>query len=112
MENIRERRKHRRLNIQLPLHIRGTDRYGRSVDISSVTDNVSTGGAYFSSSELVEPGNKIDIFISIPYEISQIFPPRTLKTEALIIRVIEPGDKSQNQKGIAIEFLKDLKWNR
>jgi hypothetical protein len=78
------------------------------MDITSTTENVSTGGAYFLSSSPFKSGMKLDVSLTIPYEISGVIPPRVLETEASVVRVVEPENLHQSRHGIAIKFLKDL----
>ena len=109
MSGSKERRHHRRLPLQIPIHIRGSDEQGGNIDIQCVTEDVSTKGAYFLSNHPFKPGMKLDISLSIPYEMSHIIPPKILEAEASVVRVDEPEGVRQNRRGVAIKFLKDLK---
>jgi len=109
---MKERRKYRRVHIQLPLRIHGTDMHGQDVNIISITKNVSTGGAYFEYSEPLEVGMKVNVFLSVPYEIASLLPPKILESEASIVRVAAQEDRYKGQTGIAVKFLKDLTWQK
>ena len=109
MEEFKERREHRRLRIQLPLRIRGFDREGKGIDLRGATENMSTGGVYYVSTSLLQPGMNLNISLSIPYEVSHVFSPRSLETEATVVRLIELDGAPQMSKGITVPFLRGLK---
>ena len=109
---MKEQRKHRRLHLQLPLRVHGTDKNGQEIRFNTSTENVSTGGAYFLTSTPVDKDLKVNVFLSVPYEVSNVYPPKTLEAEASVVRVSTPDDRQNGQIGIAIKFLRDLSWKR
>lgn len=61
-----ERRRHRRLDIRLPLQYCSADESGVEV-CRTVTRNISTGGVYFETDDLsIQPGTLIDLRLTIP----------------------------------------------
>jgi hypothetical protein len=61
-----ERRKHRRLDIRLPLQYGSAHDSGGNV-CRTVTQNISTGGLYFETDDLdMRPGMLIDLELTIP----------------------------------------------
>ncbi len=62
-----ERRKHRRLPIQLPLICRDPQGTNEHVLVRSKTVNVSTGGLYFETlAHDIKPGQPIEVELTIP----------------------------------------------
>ena len=109
---MKEQRKHRRLHLQLPLRVRGSDKNGQEIEFNSMTENVSTGGAYFLTSNPMEQDMKVSVFVSVPYEIFSVLLPKVLESEAVIVRVSALKERPNDHMGIAIKFLKDLSWKR
>lgn len=61
-----ERRKHRRLEIRLPLQYCPVNDSGVNV-CRTVTGNISTGGLYFETDDMeIRPGMLIDLELTIP----------------------------------------------
>jgi hypothetical protein len=87
MEQIKERRKHRRLNVRLPLEYRreGSIRGGMN---RTVTVNVSTGGVYFETvSDELHPGDKLQMEMGVP-EGEERFPQHSkIRTGGQVVRI-------------------------
>ena len=84
---MKERRDHRRLSMRLPLRVQGIDNHGQVVNLISMTENVSGGGAYFFHSDLLDVGMNVDVFLSVTYDTMNIYPPKILTSRASVVRV-------------------------
>ena len=62
----RERRRERRVQVRLPVEIRGTDRDGRPFDETTTSENLCRGGVAFTLSRELELGAVLDINIPLP----------------------------------------------
>jgi hypothetical protein len=59
-----DRRRECRVPVHLPMLLRGTDRNGKWFEESTVVENLSSGGAAFSTLSALEKGSMI--YVSIP----------------------------------------------
>ncbi len=102
-----ERRRHYRLNLQLPLDITTPD---KNEHLSRISKNISAGGIYFAGppNKAFVPGQKLNIKIAIPRtDIAENN--NILNMNATVIRS-EPIGNSVNipRMGIACKFDKPL----
>ena len=111
-----ERRRHRRLQLSLPLSCR-LSRSSRSWPLESTTRDVSPGGVYFElvTSEPVELADLVQIEMSVGDTQMQLAQGDTVSGTAQIRRIEplrNPAQDSTEQArrlGIAAEFSKPLK---
>ena len=61
-----ERRKEKRVQVHLPVEIRGTDRTGSRFDETTTSENLCRGGVAFTLSRELELGAMLDISIPLP----------------------------------------------
>ena len=61
-----ERRKEKRVQVHLPVAIRGTDRSGKQFDERTTSENVCRGGVAFTLSRELELGTNLEISIPLP----------------------------------------------
>jgi hypothetical protein len=59
-----ERRRERRVPVNLPILVRGTDRAGESFEEHTSSVNVCRGGAAFATRHAVDLGSRVEINIS------------------------------------------------
>lgn len=113
-----ERRRHRRLPIQLPLICRSADNPERVV-VRSKTINVSTGGLYFETlADEVRPGQQLQLEMTVPPGEGHFPYQGRVIADAHIIRVIDlpPQTAAEGlahlpRKGIAATFSTGLRLN-
>ncbi len=111
-----ERRRYRRLPIQLPLICRAPDNPERII-IRSKTINVSTGGLYFETlADDVRPGQRIQLELTVPPGEGHFPYQGRVIADANIVRVTDlaPQSKAEGlahlpRKGIAATFSTGLK---
>ena len=106
-----ERRKFARLNLELPIHISGTDAEGHMLEESSLTVNVSARGAYFTSQTPFRAPMDLDVSISVPYSVWGKLPFPRLEAPARVVRVDSPPHRAvddSDQWGVAVCFEKAL----
>src|SRR5262249_53225593 len=60
------RRKDRRLEVRLPVEVRGIDRTGIAFDEKTSSENVCRQGAAFTLSHDLEIGSDVEIYIPLP----------------------------------------------
>lgn len=112
---IGERRRDRRLPIQLPLTYRRQGS-GRGKPFGTVTLNVSTGGVYFmTTADDMRAGDMLDLEFGVPTDDDR-FPPdgkiatvgRVVRTERISARA---GDREPSfaRFGVAAQFEQGLK---
>jgi hypothetical protein len=61
-----ERRREKRVQVRLPVEIRGTDRNGARFDETTTSENLCRGGVAFTLSRELELGAMLDISIPLP----------------------------------------------
>jgi hypothetical protein len=61
-----ERRREKRVQVHLPVEIRGTDRDGRRFDETTTSENLCRGGVAFTLSRELDLGAMLDISIPLP----------------------------------------------
>jgi hypothetical protein len=61
-----ERRREKRVQVHLPVEIRGTDRNGARFDETTTSENLCRGGVAFTLSRELELGAMLDINIPLP----------------------------------------------
>ena len=111
-----ERRRHRRLPIQLPLICRAPDCPERIL-VRSKTINVSTGGLYFETlSDDVRPGQRIELELTIPpgdgyfpYQGRVLADAEVIRVADLPPKVTGEGLAHLPRKGVAASFSTSLK---
>lgn len=107
-----ERRKHRRLDIRLPLQYCGGADSG--VDVCrTVTRNISTGGLYFETDDPeLRPGTVIEMELTIPPGEGHSPYQGRITSVAEVIRVDDLGPTSSaatRRIGVATHFCNSLK---
>ena len=96
-----DRRRYRRLPIQLPLICRAPECPERIV-IRAKTINVSTGGLYFETlSEEVAPGQHIELELTVPPGDGHFPYQGRVTAEAKVIRVDQVQPKQKPAEGLA-----------
>ena len=111
VEKRQERRKFARLNLELPIHISGTDADGHKWEESSVTVNVSARGAYFTSHTPFRDPMDLDVSISVPYSVWGKLPFPRLEAPARVVRLDSQPRHAPNgpdRWGVAVSFEKAL----
>lgn len=107
-----ERRHHRRLMIELPVRIGGSDRQGREFEEETCTINVSTGGAYLNTTQDLQPSTAIDVIIHLPREFPQSLTPLSVRAKATIIRIDDRSREPANSvsgRRVALRFSQEPK---
>jgi c-di-GMP-binding flagellar brake protein YcgR len=61
-----ERRREKRVQVHLPVEIRGTDRSGKQFDERTTSENLCRGGVAFTLSRELELGALLEINIPLP----------------------------------------------
>jgi len=61
-----ERRREKRVQVHLPVEIRGTDRSGARFDETTTSENLCRGGVAFTLSRELDLGAMLDISIPLP----------------------------------------------
>jgi hypothetical protein len=61
-----ERRREKRIQVRLPVEIRGVDRNGARFDETTTSENLCRGGVAFTLSRELELGAMLDISIPLP----------------------------------------------
>ena len=61
-----ERRREKRVQVRLPVEIRGTDRNGTRFDETTTSENLCRGGVAFTLSRELDLGAMLDISIPLP----------------------------------------------
>jgi PilZ domain len=97
---ILERRRERRVPVNLPMRVRGTDRTGESFEERTSSVNVCRGGAAFATRYALELGSRLEIHIPIappPGDTEAEF-----STQGRIVHVA-PG-KNDRELLVGVEF--------
>ena len=112
---IEERRRDRRLAIQLPLTYRKQDS-GRGKPFGTITSNVSTGGVYFmTTADDVRAGDLLDLEFGVPADDDRFPPDGKIATVARVVRTEAIRDTGVNKQpafarsGVAAQFEQGLK---
>ena len=95
-----ERRRERRVPVNLPILVRGTDRTGRTFEERTSSVNLCRGGAAFATSYALELGSKLEI--NIPVVPSANDPEAEFSTQGRIVH-LGPG-KSESELVVGVEF--------
>lgn len=108
-----EKRKHRRLNLALPIEVKKLEAPDEVMFEQAQTSNLSLGGAYFKTQvwKDVRPQEGVYVSISVPRDVSKDFPFSRLVGKARIVRVemlLENKVDRLAKQGIAIEFTSDF----
>jgi c-di-GMP-binding flagellar brake protein YcgR len=61
-----ERRREKRVQVRLPVEIRGTDRSGKQFDERTTSENLCRGGVAFTLSRELDLGANLEINIPLP----------------------------------------------
>ncbi len=104
-ENLRERRKHARLNLTLPMHLQWIKGEGVISQKSCDSVNISAGGVYYKSNKKVPLDADALIIFNLP--VNDLVNFRVLRARGTVIRV-EKSEKDMH--GIALKFLGELKF--
>lgn len=108
METSEDRRRFARLNLELPIHISGTDAEGRKLEENSLTVNVSARGAYFTSQTPFRAPMDLDVSISVPYSVWGKLPFPLLEAPARVVRLDWPSHHGSEDNsdgwGVAVCF--------
>jgi len=114
LNNTREKRAHRRLDIHLPLSFHREDS-GRSGKYNTTTINVSTGGAYFeTTADDIAVGDKLALELDIPGNDGRFPPQGKIVAEGEVVRCITIEDVPNKEGlsfrriGVAARFKKGL----
>jgi PilZ domain len=96
----RERRRETRVPVQIPMLVRGMDRNGRSFEERTVVQNLSSGGAAFTT--LNDLGMGSMVVVSIPDTPSGL-PPTEFSTKARV--VYSQSAKNTQEITIGVKFI-------
>jgi len=114
LNNTKEKRAHRRLDIHLPLsfQIKGS---GRSNNYRTTTINVSTGGTYFeTTADDITVADKLSLELELPTGDGRFPPQGKIVTEGEVVRCITIEDEPNKEGlsfprlGVATRFQKGL----
>jgi hypothetical protein len=95
-----ERRRERRVEVQLTLKIRGTDTDGISFEETTKTENVCRGGLSFATQRRIGPGADLEISIPVPPRGNE--PPGEFTTRGRVVAVVLAQD--QRRRRVGVEF--------
>ena len=104
-----DRRRHRRIDLQVPLLVRRVGGSGSEPFREEVTANLSLAGVYFESGQAdrYAANDVLVTSVSIPNAETRSFPFRWLSGRGRVVRV-EPlssgGSPSGQRVGVAVEF--------
>jgi len=111
-----ERRKHRRLEIRLPLECSSADSSGRPATFRTVTFNISTGGVYFETEASdIKPGMRLSLELTIPPGDGHFPYQGHVTGTAEVLRVVplppktDTSGKTRRWSGVATRFDERLK---
>ena len=104
MENVIEKREHRRLDIRLPLEFNHTD-VGRGNTWRTITINVSTGGVYFETTiDDFGIGDQLALSIGVDPR-DQRFPPEgKISTIAEVVRISPVEDLPGSDDALILRY--------
>jgi hypothetical protein len=103
MSKSDERRKYARFEVPCRLRVEWPN--GR--DVSTRTANISEGGAYFVTDEVMEIGREVTVRLAVPRDTANTFFLEQFAAKAHVIRR-DPPDDTRQGIGIALEFEKTL----
>jgi PilZ domain len=96
----------KRVNLRLPVEIKGQDASGAPFIESTTSLNVSSGGICFESEHLVEIGSRLQVAIRLPAPLRHHFGGRAVyRTESIVCRAQRLEGQSSFQVGA--RFLKE-----
>jgi len=95
-----ERRRERRIPVNLPILVRGTDRTGETFEERTSSVNLCRCGAAFATRYEVELGGRLEINIPVPPSSSDSG--TEFSTQGRIVHVV-PG-KSERELVVGVEF--------
>lgn len=113
MQDSTERRDHPRLHLSYPIQIGAAEPEGSRPQEHTVTQNVSSRGAYFCTFNTPqwEPGAHVSVVVSVPHQLAGSGPEVTLdlRGRARVVRVETPaaglaGEDGVPLSGVALEF--------
>ena len=104
MATSTERRKYARFPI--PCRLRIETPAGALLRARAV--NVSDGGAYFVTDEVLEVGAKVRVRLSVPRDTANTFFLEQFAAEARVLRRDPPAEGEVGIAGVALEFEKTL----
>ncbi len=95
-----ERRRERRIAIELPVELHGTDRDGQPFEEATRSENVCAGGVAFATRFELAPGMEVEIRILLPRRGSE--PASDFATRGRIVHVKPLG---RNEKSVGVQFI-------
>lgn len=95
-----ERRRERRVPVNLPILVRGTDRTGRNFEEHTSSVNLCRGGAAFATSYALELGSQLQI--NIPLAPTASDSDTEFSTHGRIVH-LAPG-KNERESLVGVEF--------
>jgi len=98
-----ERRKHRRFDIPCRLRVQ----LPSGEDIRTRTVNVSDGGAYFVTEDVIEAGREVTVRLAVPRDTANTFFLEQFAARAQVLRCASLGG-DQRGAGVALKFERDL----
>ena len=117
----RERRKHQRQEVLLPLRVTSADATGGLL-YQGITINVGAGGVYFRTYAWrgLREGMPVNVLISVPPEMTELLPFGGMTGQGTVVRVEESGRYARlantdsrdrpTERGVALQFLSRLKF--
>ena len=107
-----ERRRGRRIDLQVPLLIRRTDASNETFD-QQVTKNVSLAGVYFETDDhqTFTMNETVIASVSVPESHTREFPFTRLAGRGRVVRIKSlpsESDSGKKRPGIALEFGEDI----
>ena len=105
-----EKRRYKRIVLDVPIHIQGMDVHGNPVKEETYTINISATGAYFISTKEYDQNKKLTVTIHLAYPLGNDVPAGTYETKALIVRVDnvvwnEKGELKKQNVAINYDYL-------
>jgi c-di-GMP-binding flagellar brake protein YcgR len=103
MATSAERRKFTRHSIPCRLKVAVAE----GSDLRVRTRNISDGGAYFVTDEVLEVGRKVRVRLAVPRDTANTFFLEQFAAEAKVVR-LEPPAEGESASGVALVFEKVL----
>jgi c-di-GMP-binding flagellar brake protein YcgR len=63
---VQERRREKRIDLRLPIHVRGKDYEGKEFEERTLSENLCRGGVAFGIRRRLGPGASLEIHIPLP----------------------------------------------